>query len=77
MQEEAKRLLGILHEISATGLLIVHILLAISVTVHVLLHKRDVGACIGWIGLAWLSPILGSILYVILLRPAYYSGRFA
>jgi len=34
--------------------------------VHVLLHKRDVGACIGWIGLAWLSPILGSILYVIL-----------
>ena len=40
-------------------------MLAICVTVHVLFHKRDVGASIGWIGLAWLSPILGSILYVI------------
>ena len=41
-----KGLLAILHEISATGLLVVHILLAICVTVHVLLHKRDVGASI-------------------------------
>jgi hypothetical protein len=57
---------GIIREISAKGLLVIHILLAIAVTVHVLLHKRDVGASIGWIGLAWLSPILGSILYVIL-----------
>lgn len=59
-------MLGIIHEISAKGLLVIHILLAVAVTVHVLLHKRDVGASIGWIGLAWLSPILGSILYVIL-----------
>ena len=55
----------ILDEISATGLSVVHILMAICVTVHVLFHKRDVGASIGWIGLAWLSPILGSILYLI------------
>lgn len=59
-------MLGLLHETNATGLLVVHILLAITVTIHVLLHKRDVGASIGWIGLAWLSPILGSIFYVIL-----------
>jgi cardiolipin synthase len=51
-------------QFSAIGLSVVHILLAICVTVHVLFHKRDVGASIGWIGLAWLSPILGSILYV-------------
>jgi cardiolipin synthase A/B len=44
---------------------VLHILLAIFVTVHVLFHKRDAGASIGWIGLAWLSPIIGSILYVI------------
>ena len=56
---------GIFGRISATGLSVVHVLLAICVTVHVLFHKRDVGASIGWIGLAWLSPILGSILYVI------------
>jgi cardiolipin synthase A/B len=56
--------LGIFDRIGATGLSAVHILLAICVTAHVLFHKRDVGASIGWIGLAWLAPILGSILYV-------------
>jgi cardiolipin synthase A/B len=49
----------------AGALSAVHLLLAIGVTTHVLLHKRDVGASIGWIGLAWLSPILGSVLYLI------------
>jgi cardiolipin synthase len=60
-----KRLLGAFHQVSTVGLSVAHILLAISVTVHVLFHKRDVGASIGWIGLAWLSPILGSTLYLI------------
>ncbi len=58
-------MLGIFGPAGAAGLSVAHILLAICVTVHVLFHKRDVGASIGWIGLAWLSPILGSILYVI------------
>jgi cardiolipin synthase A/B len=57
--------LGIFDRIGAAGLSLAHVLLAVCVTVHVLFHKRDVGASIGWIGLAWLSPILGSILYVI------------
>ncbi len=47
------------------ALTLIHITLATSVTLHVLFTKRDVGASIGWIGLAWLSPILGSILYLI------------
>lgn len=55
----------IVDQLGAAGLSALHILLAIGVTVHVLLHKRDAGASIGWIGLAWLSPIIGSILYVI------------
>src|SRR6185437_14085689 len=42
---------------------IVHIVAALAVTVHVLLRKRDVRAAIGWIGLAWLSPIAGPALY--------------
>lgn len=58
-------MLGIFDQIGAAGLSVVHVLLAICVTAHVLFHKRDVGASIGWIGLAWLSPIFGSILYVI------------
>ncbi len=55
----------IFDQVGATGLSALHILLAICVTVHVLFHKRDAGASIGWIGLAWLSPIIGSILYVL------------
>ena len=42
---------------------ILHVVLALAVTVHLLLNKRDVAAIIGWMGLAWLSPILGPLLY--------------
>lgn len=35
------------------------------VIVHVLLHKRDVAAAFGWIGLAWVSPWLGGPLYFV------------
>src|SRR6185437_15221982 len=52
-------------EIDARVVSAVHIALAAGVTMHVLLHKRDIGASIGWIGLAWLSPILGSVIYLI------------
>ncbi len=42
------------------------LLLAAMVTAHVLLRKRDVDASIGWIGLAWLAPVWGPLLYFIL-----------
>jgi cardiolipin synthase len=44
----------------------VHLMLAVGVTVHVLLNKRDAGSAAAWIGLAWLAPILGSVLYLFL-----------
>jgi cardiolipin synthase len=47
---------------SALGLF-AHICLAGLVTVHTLLNKRDVPAAIGWIGMAWLAPGLGALLY--------------
>ncbi len=40
--------------------------MAIGLTAHVILRKPDERAAVGWIGLIWLSPILGSILYVML-----------
>jgi len=43
--------------------LLVHLTAATGVTLHVLLNKRDVGATVSWIGLAWLSPVVGSALY--------------
>ncbi len=44
----------------------VHVAIAGAVTVHVLLNKRNVGAAVSWIGIAWLSPFLGGLLYVIM-----------
>jgi cardiolipin synthase A/B len=40
-----------------------YILLAGIVTADVLLRKSDVRAALGWIAVAWFSPILGSLLY--------------
>ncbi len=46
--------------------MLLHFLVATSVSVHVLLRKRDVGSATGWIGLAWLSPFFGGALYFVL-----------
>ena len=43
-----------------------HVALAVGVTVHVLLTRRDPGSSVAWIGLAWLAPLLGSVLYLLL-----------
>lgn len=40
-----------------------HILLGGLVTVHAVLHKRDTRAVIGWVGLAWLAPFVGALVY--------------
>jgi cardiolipin synthase len=42
---------------------VAHFAIASWVTVHVLLNKRNVGAAISWMGIAWLSPYLGALLY--------------
>ena len=35
-------------------------------TVHILLFKEDTKSAIGWIGLVWLAPIVGTVVYVLL-----------
>ena len=47
-------------------LLIAHLGGAVAVTIHALLHKREVASVTGWIGLAWLAPVIGPVLYLIL-----------
>ena len=46
-------------------LTIIHVVLAVAVTFHVLIYKRDVRSAAGWMGLAWLSPVIGSVLYAV------------
>lgn len=36
---------------------------AVVATLHAVLHKRETPTVIGWVGLIWLSPFVGSILY--------------
>jgi cardiolipin synthase len=58
-------MIGSTHNFFTISLTVVHTVFALAVTVHVLLHKREVGSAIGWMGLAWLSPVIGSVLYVV------------
>ncbi len=52
-------------EIWAAVAAVLHGLAATAVTAHVLLKKRDVRSAIAWIGVAWLSPGLGAVLYFV------------
>ncbi|MGH8231768.1 MAG: phospholipase D-like domain-containing protein [Steroidobacteraceae bacterium] len=45
---------------------LIHLGLAVAVTLHVLANKRDPGSAVAWIGLAWLAPVIGSVLYLLL-----------
>ena len=46
-------------------LITIYVLVAAIVTVHVLLTKSDVRAALGWVAVAWLSPIFGALLYFV------------
>ena len=53
-------------QVKPWALAIIDVVIAIAVTMHVLLTKREVGAAIGWIGLGWLAPTIGGPLYFVL-----------
>lgn len=44
---------------------VLHATAAGAVTVDAVLRKRHVSAVIGWVGLAWLAPGIGSLLYLV------------
>jgi cardiolipin synthase len=45
---------------------ILTVLLSIITSAHVVLYKRDSRAAVGWVGLVWLAPVVGSALYALL-----------
>ena len=47
-------------------MLVIGLVLAIGATIHILLRKRNVAAAVGWTGLVWFAPVLGTITYAIL-----------
>ncbi|HZI16487.1 MAG TPA: phospholipase D-like domain-containing protein [Myxococcus sp.] len=42
------------------------VLVSVLASAHAVLNKRDVRAAVGWVGLAWLVPVLGAVLYLLL-----------
>ncbi|UYW29551.1 phospholipase D-like domain-containing protein [Methylorubrum extorquens] len=65
MEEAFHRWIEATASIRSDVLTFIGLALALLLTIHVLLHKREVGAAIGRIGLVWLAPISGSTLYVL------------
>jgi len=45
-------------------LILLRLGLAVAVTLHVLRTKQNTAACAGWIGVSWLMPIFGALLYL-------------
>lgn len=39
--------------------------LSILASAHVVLHKRDSRAAVGWVGVIWLAPVVGAVLYLL------------
>ena len=54
-----------LLQIRSEALYIAGLALAILVTWHVLLRKREVASAVGWIGLVWFSPLMGAAIYAL------------
>ena len=65
MEQALLRWIGDLLSIRSEVFAALGLGLSLVVTVHVLLRKREVGGAIGWIGLAWLSPVFGAGLYAL------------
>ncbi len=55
-----------LFHVRADVTLGIGLILAIGVTIHILLNKRQVASSGAWIALVWFAPVLGAILYVVL-----------
>jgi cardiolipin synthase A/B len=46
-------------------LALLHTVLTLVASAHVVLTKRDSRAALGWVGIIWLTPLVGTVLYVL------------
>jgi cardiolipin synthase len=44
---------------------VANVLVALAASGHALLRKRDPRAAVAWVGLIWLSPVIGAVAYVL------------
>jgi cardiolipin synthase len=57
---------GFLTELGYWVAAALSLLLAAVASGHAILYKRDSRAAIGWVGLIWLAPVAGAVLYALL-----------
>jgi cardiolipin synthase A/B len=60
-------LIGVMEQVLAFwpyAVTVLNVFLSLVATGHAVLSKRDTRAAIGWVGVVWLAPILGVLLYV-------------
>ncbi|WP_415832418.1 cardiolipin synthase [Kerstersia similis] len=53
------------HEYWPHIIFVVSLVISLAAAVHIAMTKRDARAAIGWVGVVMLSPILGTLLYII------------
>lgn len=57
---------SILYEIWPHVTAALTLIMTIAASGHAVLHKRDTLSAVAWVGVIWLVPVLGAVLYVIL-----------
>ena len=55
----------VLHDVWTVTAGVLSIALALVASGHAVLHKRDVRAALGWVGLIWLAPVAGAAAYAL------------
>jgi cardiolipin synthase len=55
----------VLHEAWTAIGAVITVALAAVASAHVVLHKRDVRAALGWVALVWLAPVVGAAAYFV------------
>jgi cardiolipin synthase len=58
-------LLGVLADVLPVIAGAVTLAVAVAASAHVVLYKRDSRSAVAWVGLIWLVPVLGTVLYLL------------
>jgi cardiolipin synthase A/B len=56
----------VLHDVRTVAVAALSVAVSLLASAHVVLHKRDVRAALGWIGFIWFAPVIGAALYLVL-----------
>jgi cardiolipin synthase len=55
-----------LARVWTVALAVVDVTLALVASAHIVLAKRDARAAMLWVGLVWLAPVIGAVLYLLI-----------